>query len=120
MQHLTPEQIEELKNILLEWRNQLIEDTKRNTGEALSFEGADEMERAEAETSRILTLRNLDRERKLLKRIEQTLQKIEYGVYGICESCGAEIPYERLKVRPIASLCIKCKEKQEEEEEKWE
>jgi hypothetical protein len=75
MQHLTPEQIEELKNILLEWRNQLIEDTKRNTGEALSFEGADEMERAEAETSRILTLRNLDRERKLLKRIEQTLQK---------------------------------------------
>ena len=75
MQHLTPKQIEELKNILLEWRNQLIEDTKRNTGEALSFEGADEMERAEAETSRILTLRNLDRERKLLKKNRTNLTK---------------------------------------------
>ncbi len=117
MKHLTLEQIEEIKNLLIEWKNQIIEDTKQNTGEALSFEGSDEMERAEAETSRILTLRNLDRERKLLKKIEYTLQKFDFGVYGICESCGAEIPYERLKARPVASLCIDCKMKQEEEEE---
>lgn len=117
MNHLTPQQIEELKNILIEWKNRIIEDTKQNTGEALSFEGADEMERAEAEAGRILTLRTLDRERKLLKKIEETLLKIEYGVYGICESCGAEIPYERLKARPVASLCINCKVKQEEDEE---
>ncbi|MGB9766943.1 MAG: TraR/DksA family transcriptional regulator [Sulfurihydrogenibium sp.] len=117
MNHLTPQQIEELKQMLIEWKNRIIEDTKAQTGEALSFEGSDEMERAEAETNRIITLRTLDRERKLLKKIENTLLKIEYGVYGICESCGAQIPYERLKARPVASLCINCKLKQEEEEE---
>lgn len=116
MQHLKPEEIENLKNILLEWRDRLLEDTKKNVGEPLAFSGADEIERAEAETERILTLRILDRDRKLLKKIEYTLQKIEFGTYGICESCGTQIPYKRLLARPVASLCIDCKEKQEEEE----
>lgn len=117
MQHLKPEEIEQLKKILIEWREMLIEETKENVGEALSFSGADEVERAEAETERILTLRTLDRDRKLIKKIEYTLQKIEFGTYGICESCGAQIPFKRLLARPVASLCIDCKEKQEEEEE---
>ncbi|MEJ5173288.1 MAG: RNA polymerase-binding protein DksA [Hydrogenothermaceae bacterium] len=117
MQHLKPKEIEELKNILLEWRDRLIQETKESVGENLSFSGSDEIERAEAETERILTLRSLDRDRKLLKKIEYTLQKIEYGTYGICESCGVEIPFKRLVARPVASLCIECKEKQEEDEE---
>lgn len=116
MNHLRPEEIDNLKRILTEWRDRLIEETKENVGEALSFNGADEIERAEAETERILTLRTLDRDRKLIKKIEYTLQKIEYGTYGICELCGALIPYQRLLARPVASLCIDCKEKQEDEE----
>lgn len=117
MQHLTPEEIDYLKKLLLDWRDRLIEETRDSVGEALHFSGADEIERAEAETERILTLRTLDRDRKLLKKIEYTLQKIEFGTYGICESCGAQIPYKRLLARPVASLCIDCKEKQEKEEE---
>ncbi|GAB6073089.1 RNA polymerase-binding protein DksA [Venenivibrio stagnispumantis] len=117
MKHLTPEQIEELRNILIEWKNKLLEGTRQSVGETMSYQGGDEIDRADLEADRLLTLRNLDRDRKLLKKIEYTLTKIENGTYGICESCGAEIPYKRLKARPVASLCINCKEKQEEEEE---
>ncbi|WP_029520880.1 TraR/DksA C4-type zinc finger protein [Persephonella sp. IF05-L8] len=116
MKHLTPEQIEELKQALLEWREKLLSETQENVGEPLSYEGGDEIDRADAEAGRLVMLRNLDRDRKVLKRIEMTLQKIEYGTYGICEMCGAEIPYERLKARPIAKLCINCKEVEEENE----
>lgn len=117
MQHLKPEEIQQLKDMLIEWREKLVQKTRENVGESLSFSGADEFERAEAETERILTLRTLDRDRKLLKKIDYTLQKMEVGTYGICESCGAEIPFKRLMARPVASLCIQCKEKQEEDEE---
>ncbi|NPA51706.1 MAG: RNA polymerase-binding protein DksA [Aquificae bacterium] len=116
MEHLTKEQIEELKNILLKWKEELLKDTQESVGEPLSYEGGDEIDRADAEAERFLTLRTLDRERKLLKKIEYSLTKIEYGTYGICEICSKEIPYERLKARPVANLCIDCKEAQEENE----
>ena len=116
MKHLTPEQIAELKKELLTWKEKLLQETQENVGEPLSYEGGDEIDRADAEAGRLVMLRNLDRDRKVLKRIEMTLQKIEYGTYGICEMCGAEIPYERLKARPIAKLCINCKEIEEENE----
>ncbi|NPA53994.1 MAG: RNA polymerase-binding protein DksA [Aquificae bacterium] len=116
MEHLTKEQVEELKKVLLEWKEQLLKESQKSMGEPLSYEGGDEIDRADAEAGRLVMLRNLDRDRKVLKRIEITLRKIEYGTYGICEMCGAEIPYERLKARPIAKLCIKCKELEEENE----
>jgi len=116
MEHLTKEQIQEIKQILLEWKLQILNDAKENVGEPLSYEGGDEIDRADAEAGRFLTLRMLDKERKLLKKIEYSLAKIEAGSYGICEMCEAPIPYERLKARPVANLCIKCKEIQEENE----
>lgn len=71
---------------------------------------------ASAEIDRSFLLRLRDRERKLLKKIEKALEKIENGTYGICEICGAEIPIERLEARPVTDLCIECKTEQEEAE----
>ena len=56
-----------------------------------------------------LELRNRDRERKLIKKIEETIAKIESQDYGYCESCGVEIGLKRLEARPTATLCIDCK-----------
>ncbi|RME03231.1 MAG: hypothetical protein D6812_05405, partial [Deltaproteobacteria bacterium] len=58
----------------------------------------------------------LDRERKLLNKIEKSLRKIDMGTYGICEECEEEIGRNRLEARPVAELCIRCKEEQEEME----
>lgn len=56
-----------------------------------------------------LELRNRDRERKLIKKIDETIAKIETGDYGYCDSCGIEIGLKRLEARPTATLCIDCK-----------
>ena len=63
-------------------------------------------------------LRMRDRDRKLINKIRETLHKIDIGEYGICESCGCDIDFERLKLRPVASLCIECKKEAEEREER--
>lgn len=77
---------------------------------------ADPADRATAESDRSFTLRLRDRERKLIKKIQQTLHRIEDGTFGECEECGDEISIERLKARPVTTLCINCKSRQEEEE----
>ena len=56
-----------------------------------------------------LELRNRDRERKLIKKIEETIGRIDAGEYGYCDSCGVEIGLKRLEARPTATLCIDCK-----------
>ena len=77
---------------------------------------ADPADRATMESDRAFTLRLRDRERRLIKKINDALQRIEDGSYGICEECGEDISVPRLKARPVTKLCIKCKSKQEEEE----
>ncbi|WP_461209238.1 RNA polymerase-binding protein DksA [Desulfocurvus sp. DL9XJH121] len=77
---------------------------------------ADPADRATAESDRSFTLRLRDRERKLIKKIQQALHRIDDGSFGQCEECGDEIGVERLKARPVTTLCINCKSKQEEEE----
>ncbi|HIJ60546.1 MAG TPA: RNA polymerase-binding protein DksA [Nitrospirae bacterium] len=62
------------------------------------------------------TLRLKGRERQLLKKIDDALDKIEQGTYGKCEACGKEIDIKRLEVRPVTNMCIECKIEQEEEE----
>jgi DnaK suppressor protein len=69
---------------------------------------------AEADQNFILRLR--EREQKLLKKIDEALDRITNGTFGICESCGEEIGLKRLKARPVTTLCIECKTIQEEEE----
>ena len=76
----------------------------------------DMTDQAAAEADNNFTLRLKEREQKLLKKIDEALERIANGTFGICESCGEEISYKRLHARPVTTLCIECKTKQEEEE----
>lgn len=73
-------------------------------------------DQASAETDRSFMLRLRGREQKLLKKIEEALERIDTGKYGICEVCGEEIGIKRLEARPVTTMCIECKTEQEEEE----
>ena len=70
---------------------------------------ADPNDRASQESDMALELRNRDRERKLIKKIDETIARIDANEYGYCESCGVEIGLKRLEARPTATLCIDCK-----------
>jgi DnaK suppressor protein len=76
----------------------------------------DMTDQASAETDQYFLLRLKEREQKLLKKIDDALERIANGTFGICESCGKEIGYKRLKARPVTTLCIDCKTQQEAEE----
>lgn len=73
-------------------------------------------DQASAEIDRNFMLRLKGRERKLLKKIDEAIEKIDNGTYGTCETCGEEINIKRLEARPVTALCIECKTEQEEEE----
>ncbi|MBM4134490.1 MAG: hypothetical protein FJ245_12065 [Nitrospira sp.] len=73
-------------------------------------------DQASAEMDQNFLLRLKDRERKLIKKIDEALDRMSGNVYGICERCGGDIPYKRLKARPVTTLCIDCKTLQEQEE----
>jgi DnaK suppressor protein len=73
----------------------------------------DPTDRASLESDRNFMLRIRDRERKLLSKIRSALERIDSGEFGICEACGDDIGEERLKARPVTTLCISCKKKQE-------
>ncbi|CRK85939.1 RNA polymerase-binding transcription factor DksA [Candidatus Providencia siddallii] len=104
-------QLLHFKNILEAWINQLRNEVNRTVvymrDEAANF--PDPVDRAVQEEEFNLELRNRDRERKLIKKIEKTLKKIEEKNFGYCESCGVEIGIPRLEARPTADLCIDCK-----------
>jgi DnaK suppressor protein len=102
-------------NILKQWRGQIMSDVD-STMEHMQAEAIscpDPSDRASLEEGFSLELRTRDRERKLLKKIEQTLSDIENDLYGYCEDCGAEIGIRRLEARPTATKCIDCKTVQE-------
>jgi DnaK suppressor protein len=73
-------------------------------------------DQATAEIDRNFMLRLRGRERKLLKKIEEAIERIDQGVFGICDKCGLEIDIRRLEARPVTTMCIECKILQEEEE----
>lgn len=77
---------------------------------------ADPADRATMESDRAFTLRIRDRERKLIKKIRAALQRMEDGVFGVCDECGEDIGVARLNARPVTKLCINCKSRQEEDE----
>ena len=97
--------------ILLAWRGELGAEMDRTRlrmqDETVNF--PDPTDRATQESEITLELRTRDRERKLIRKIEQALGQLEEGEYGYCESCGAEIGLRRLEARPTATLCIDCK-----------
>ncbi|MEW6585757.1 MAG: RNA polymerase-binding protein DksA [Nitrospirota bacterium] len=73
-------------------------------------------DQATAEIDRNFMLRIKGRERKLIKKIEEAIERIEDGLFGICEKCGQDIDIRRLEARPVTTMCIECKTLQEEEE----
>jgi len=86
--------------------------TKREGPEAFP----DVSDQASAEVDQNFSMRIKEREQKLLKKIDEALDRLKKNVYGICERCEEEIPYQRLKARPVTTLCIACKTLQEQEE----
>lgn len=107
------EYFKELLNNMLEEAQQKGNSTIQEL-EAGTESFADPADRATAESDRSFTLRIRDRERKLIKKVQEALQRIKDGEYGICDECGEEISISRLKARPVTRLCINCKAKQEE------
>ena len=103
------------RKILEGWRSQLMEEVDRTVGhmkdEAANF--PDPNDRASQESEFSLELRARDRERKLIKKINESLRRLDNHEYGYCESCGVEIGVRRLEARPTATLCIDCKTLQE-------
>jgi DnaK suppressor protein len=110
-QYMNSKQLEHFRKMLSTLKGELSQDIDRTVhtmqDEATIF--ADPNDRASQESDMALELRNRDRERKLIKKIEETIGKIDAGDYGYCESCGVEIGLKRLEARPTATLCIDCK-----------
>jgi DnaK suppressor protein len=110
-EYMNKKQLGHFRNILEALKLELSQDIDRTVhtmqDEATVF--ADPNDRASQESDMALELRNRDRERKLIKKIEETIAKIESQDYGYCESCGVEIGLKRLEARPTATLCIDCK-----------
>lgn len=110
-EYMGPSQIEHFRNILETWKAKLIEEMERTVhhmrDEAANF--PDPNDRASQESDFALELRTRDRERKLIKKIEESLRSLDNNEYGFCEMCGIEIGIRRLEARPTATLCIDCK-----------
>lgn len=104
-------QIKHFSGILNNWKSELMNEVDRTVvhmkDEAANF--PDPNDRATQESEFSLELRTRDRERRLIKKIEDALKDIESGDYGYCETCGIEIGIRRLEARPTATLCIDCK-----------
>lgn len=113
--YMSDGQKEHFRSILQIMRQQLMQEVD-NTVEHLKTEAvnyADPVDQATREEEFSLELRTRDRERKLIKKIEQSLDDIQNGIYGYCEDCGSEIGIRRLEARPTATKCIDCKTFQE-------
>lgn len=110
-EYMNKKQLVHFRTILLNWKAELSEELDRTVhtmqDEVTMF--ADPNDRASQESDMTLELRNRDRERKLIKKIDDTLRNIDAGDYGYCEGCGIEIGLKRLEARPTATLCIDCK-----------
>jgi len=110
-EYMSEGQLQHFKQILIDWKRELMEEVDRTVHhmkeDASNF--ADPSDRATQEEEFSLELRTRDRERKLIKKIDKTIDSIEADDYGFCESCGVEIGIRRLEARPTATLCIDCK-----------
>ena len=110
-EYMGPEQTEHFQKILLEWKRELMEEVDRTVhhmqDDAANF--PDPNDRATQEEEFALELRTRDRERKLIRKIDESLLNLDNGDYGYCEVCGIEIGVRRLEARPTATQCIDCK-----------
>lgn len=115
---LSKKKQEYFKKLLTEKLDELLEEAIRTvsgmTDQRETF--PDPTDRASLESDRNFELRIRDRERKLIKKIRDALERLDEGTFGICEACGENISEKRLEARPVTTLCIECKKRQEDEE----
>lgn len=111
-EYMNEKQEAHFRQILLEWKKQLMEEVDRTVDhmkdDAANF--PDPNDRATQESEFALELRTRDRERKLIKKIDEAITDIDNHDYGFCEACGVEIGIKRLEARPTANMCIDCKQ----------
>ena len=110
-EYMSDKQLKHFTSLLNAWKAELMHEVDRTVShmkdEAANF--PDPADRATQEEEFSLELRTRDRERKLIKKIESTIERIEADDYGFCDSCGVEIGIKRLEARPTATQCIDCK-----------
>ncbi len=120
-EYMSDAQLDHFKAILHKWRLQLMEEVDSTLhhmqDEILNL--PDAADRATQEEEFNLELRTRDRERKLIRKIDQALDRIQKHDYGWCDACGIEIGVRRLEARPTATLCIDCKTLEEIKEKQW-
>lgn len=110
-EYMNEKQLEHFQAILNAWKDELMHEVDRTVDhmkdDAANF--PDPADRASQEEEFSLELRTRDRERKLIKKIDESLNEVDTGDYGYCETCGVEIGIRRLEARPTATQCIDCK-----------
>jgi DnaK suppressor protein len=110
-EYMSKKMLEHFRTILNAWKQELLDEVSRtvHTMQDETANHPDPNDRASQETDMSLELRSRDRERKLIKKIEEATAKIDSNDYGYCDTCGVEIGVQRLEARPTATLCIDCK-----------
>ncbi len=120
-QYMSKEQLDHFRLILHTWKRDLMEEVDRTVlhmkDEAANF--PDPNDRATQESEFSLELRTRDRERKLIRKIDEALMRIEDGSYGYCLETGEEIGIKRLEARPVATLCVEAQERRERRERQY-
>ncbi len=110
-EYMNDKQLEHFRGILNAWKDELMAEVDRTVDhmkdDAANF--PDPADRASQEEEFSLELRTRDRERKLIKKIDESMNEVDTGEYGYCETCGVEIGIRRLEARPTATQCIDCK-----------
>ncbi len=110
-EYMCEKQREHFMGILTRWRQSLLDESNRtvSTLQDETINHPDPTDRASQEADMSIELRNRDRERRLIRKIEESIALLEVGGYGFCDSCGVEIGLGRLEARPTATLCLDCK-----------
>ncbi len=119
---LTKKKQEEFRKMLTERMNDLISDARQQMGNMTEVKEvpADLTDQASEEMDRNFLLRIKDRERKLILKIKEAIERIDKGEFGLCEICGEPIGEKRLRARMVTTQCIECKTDMEEQEKRME
>ena len=112
---MKPDKIQFYRHMLTQKMSELLEEAEKTVSDMTTGKDnfPDPNDRASLESDRNFELRIRDRERKLLAKIQEAIKRIDDDIFGICEVCGGQISEKRLMARPVTTLCIECKTKQE-------
>jgi len=115
---LSPDKLESFRLLLTQKITELLEDAEKTVADMTDSKEnyPDPTDRASLESDRNFELRMRDRERRLITKMQEAIKRIDEGEFGLCDVCGGPISEKRLLARPVTTLCIDCKTKQEKQE----